>query len=70
MKTFQKRREENLCNQMIAQEIGLKGDYLNNPEYTYTPHTHKHTHTHHTHTHTHTPTHMNRNVTGYRNWPH
>jgi hypothetical protein len=32
MKTFQKRREENLCNQMIAQEIGLKGDYLNNPE--------------------------------------
>jgi hypothetical protein len=49
MKTFQGRREENLCNQMIVQEFGLKGGYLNNPEYTYT-HTHTQMHTTHVHT--------------------
>jgi hypothetical protein len=76
MKTFQERREENLCNQVIAQEFGLKGGYFNNPEYTHThTHTHTHTNTHHTHTHKHHPhtphthTHAHRNVTGDRNWP-
>jgi hypothetical protein len=31
MKTFQERREENLCNLLIAQDLGLKGGYFNSP---------------------------------------